>query len=337
MGFQQIKDEAFCSYARKHFIGSEDAVDSGTKDGAPILFGTFKRKVELGNRMINSSLYSLLSVVESEAINATKDLAKDIRTGIVSLLEDPLASGILNLEEKLDGHGQILGDKVYRNELVDVCCLSRPKNISSVSHASGLYVFADYLPPGHHQVIVYCPISDTFWFKDFMIDLCGHIPVTEHPKKLAPLIQSERVLQDVWTLVKQPEPRDNMFLSDLRQIGTHSFLVSGELQELINRKRTTRLLQDNYGVLCDLFDSLKLASEPGTYPLVSYEQVAHLFTNIIDLEGLAEQVEPPSAGPRKRTAESLASSAQAQAGEGDVMAEEEAMAEGEEGSDAEEE
>lgn len=311
MGFKQIKDEAFCSYARKNFLGSEDSVDSEIKDGAPILFGTFKRKVELGNRMINSSIYSLLSVVESEAIKASKNIAKDIRTGIMSLLEDPLAEGILNLEEKLGSHGRILRDKVHRNELVDISCLSSPKNIKSVSHASRLYVFADYLPPGHHQVIVYCPVSDTFWFKDFMIDLCAHIPVTEHPRKLDSLIQSERVLQDVWTLVKQPEPRDDMFLSDLRLIGTHSFLASSELQKLINRKRTTRLLQDNYGALSDLFDSLQLTSEPGTYPLVSYEQVAQLFTKIIDLEGLEAEAEPPSAGQAKRKAESRASGAQA--------------------------
>jgi len=31
-----------------------------------------------------------------------------------------------------------------------------------------VYVFADYLPAGHHQILIYCPVTDRIWYKDFL-------------------------------------------------------------------------------------------------------------------------------------------------------------------------
>lgn len=162
-----------------------------------------------------------------------------------------------------------------------MCCLNTPSDFSSLSHNSRLYTYAAYLPPGHHQVIVHCPKSGTFWYKDVLLDLSEHIPITEHPQRPAAIVDYEKMVPNVWALGPQPPSLDELFRHDLRQIGTHSFLMAHGLQKLVNKKRTIRLLQDNFNTLCNLFDFLKVRSESSVFPLVSYAQITEYFTTTI--------------------------------------------------------
>ena len=65
MGFEKVEGEGeLLDFLRKHLVLSDNSKEKPL-DTAPILFSTSHAKVELGNRMLPSDLFALLSVHES--------------------------------------------------------------------------------------------------------------------------------------------------------------------------------------------------------------------------------------------------------------------------------
>lgn len=75
MGFKRIRDEAFCSYLRENFLKDGRQGGKGENPQAPTIFGTFNKRIELGNNMMNSSIFAFLSVHEEEEISQKPEYA----------------------------------------------------------------------------------------------------------------------------------------------------------------------------------------------------------------------------------------------------------------------
>lgn len=64
MGYQRVVEPELLSYLKSTLIKSGLNRADSESDNGPIIFTTSHKKIELGNRMINSSLYALLSIHE---------------------------------------------------------------------------------------------------------------------------------------------------------------------------------------------------------------------------------------------------------------------------------
>ena len=76
----------------------------------------------------------------------------------------------MNIKEKLDGWQHILDDKCNFNELTDTTKLNAP-SLEDELHRKDYYVFAGFLNPGYHQVLIYDPELDRAFVKDFIVGL----------------------------------------------------------------------------------------------------------------------------------------------------------------------
>lgn len=63
----------------------------------------------------------------------------------------------MNLEARLNGWESLMRDKCYRNELMDIECVNNPDLCSDLK-TSDVFIFADYIKPGYHQILIYDPL-----------------------------------------------------------------------------------------------------------------------------------------------------------------------------------
>ena len=75
------------------------------------------------------------------------------------------------MDRYVSGQGKILRDKILDNKLADIQCLNEmlPELLNRRIDTSSMYIYADLLPPGNHQYIVFNPMDDTLWVKDFLV------------------------------------------------------------------------------------------------------------------------------------------------------------------------
>ena len=75
----------------------------------------------------------------------------------------------LNINRCIKGWSLPLRDKIEHNQLTDVMSVNRPKYFDEDTFS--LFIFAEFMQPGFHQKLNYCPQSDTFWLANFLVDL----------------------------------------------------------------------------------------------------------------------------------------------------------------------
>lgn len=63
----------------------------------------------------------------------------------------------INIYDKIDGWNELLHDKCNQNELVDVTSVNQPNLLDGYIQYKDIYVYATFLPPGYHQMIIYDP------------------------------------------------------------------------------------------------------------------------------------------------------------------------------------
>ena len=68
----------------------------------------------------------------------------------------------------LKGWNYALIDRIEKNEFTDIGVFNKPSNLFFENFQ--LFLIADYLKPGHHQKIIWCKLTDTFWIADFLVD-----------------------------------------------------------------------------------------------------------------------------------------------------------------------
>ena len=115
--------------------------------------------------MVPACLYALIisldgnMTMESDEAKFLKGLAITHRN-----------SNIYNKEtcQNLKGWNYALIDKLDRNDHTDIGTVNKPSNMHIENF--GLFCFADYLKPGHHQKIIRDQVTDTFWIADFLVD-----------------------------------------------------------------------------------------------------------------------------------------------------------------------
>ena len=69
-----------------------------------------------------------------------------------------------------------MSDKVLKNELMDIKGINIPDLTFAPSankeyDDSDMYVYATWARPGHHQIMIYDPLLNKAFCKDFMINL----------------------------------------------------------------------------------------------------------------------------------------------------------------------
>ena len=64
----------------------------------------------------------------------------------------------------------MLKDKCINNEITDVQNINVPDFDKDLS-GNDYYVYACYLKPGYHQVLIYDPLLERAFVKDFVVNL----------------------------------------------------------------------------------------------------------------------------------------------------------------------
>ena len=76
----------------------------------------------------------------------------------------------LGINEKLEGWEKLIKNKTLNNELMDVKNINLP-DFSKQVMGRDCYVFAGFLKPGYHQLLIYDPQLERAYCKDFVVNL----------------------------------------------------------------------------------------------------------------------------------------------------------------------
>lgn len=106
------------------------------------------------------------------------------------------------------------------NQLTDVTAVNLPENLDSAAPDVGedgiSYVYAAFLPAGHHQFLIYCPVTRKLYCKDFLvhpnsIDVCPEFP------RLLDKARLQKPKRNVWRkwIEDTQEARSMIFMNDI--------------------------------------------------------------------------------------------------------------------------
>ena len=115
--------------------------------------------------MVPASLFTLIF-----SLDGNMQIASDEAKYLKQLTIKYRHSNIFDKETciNLKGWNYALIEKIDRNDHTDVGTVNKPSNMHFENF--GLFCFADYMKPGHHQKIVRDQLTDTFWIADFLVD-----------------------------------------------------------------------------------------------------------------------------------------------------------------------
>ena len=77
------------------------------------------------------------------------------------------------INDRIKGWNRLLTDKCDRNFTTDVYSVNKPDILDGrdTPPEGEIFVFACILPPGHHEVVIYDPVSERGYCKELNIDL----------------------------------------------------------------------------------------------------------------------------------------------------------------------
>lgn len=149
--------------------------------------------------MLKTPLYSFLSVCQCEHFSNKLSQIAQVKEGLVKYLkiekQDILEA--LKIKDCFCGWKHVINDMALNNELADVRAINIPNLKSKVVERQDWYTFADFLPSGYHQILIYDPLLERAFAKDFVIKLNQRDFV--YPEY--PLPQTENTgkqIQDMW-------------------------------------------------------------------------------------------------------------------------------------------
>ena len=174
--------------------------------------------------MLRAEYFTLLSVSQVIKFVRRKKHFKQIRQGIMTLLQieedEMIKTGKLKkinnilrnsiILMKLMGWEEILADRTLRSELQEIKRINYIKRLDKVLDSkkiitrdnagslSDIYLYATYLKPGFHQLVIYCPLSKRAFCKEVVIDQNGQeANYPELPKQVGAK-NSTRKIPNVW-------------------------------------------------------------------------------------------------------------------------------------------
>ena len=131
--------------------------------------------------MMRADVFALLNVsTSSDYMKGAKD-ANIIKRSIMKYLEseqNERAEG-LGLFQNLKGWNHLLFQKCNRNQVmrthsVNLPTCVRDEHVPQAAASSSHYVFAAYLEPGLHQIVIYDPLLDEAYCHEFIVELDHH-------------------------------------------------------------------------------------------------------------------------------------------------------------------
>lgn len=103
----------------------------------------------------------------------------------------------LKIDQCFHGWKHVINDMALNNELADVRAINIPNLKSNIVERQDWYTFADFLPPGYHQILIYDPLLERAFTKDFVIKLNQRDFIyPEYP--LPQTENSGKLVQDMW-------------------------------------------------------------------------------------------------------------------------------------------
>jgi hypothetical protein len=141
----------------------------------------FDRKL----RMIRCELFGALLVSASTHFVQKKAHYRALQSGIVKVCEYDRVQALetVGILDKLVGWADVVHDKCCMNELTDV----HVENASDFKELRGptnkdFYIYANYLKPGKHKFLIYCPQSKRAFIKTMLVGINTQDFYPEFPK-----------------------------------------------------------------------------------------------------------------------------------------------------------
>ena len=136
--------------------------------------------------------------------------------------------GDAEVKQYVRGWEQILNDKCNTNSLQDVMPINKPCDILKMANKD-LYVYAGYLQPGYHQLLLFDPIYDKIFIKEFVVTLNEFDFYPEYPQQLREVIVKKQV-PDVWRKWAKDSPEDVREAFTLHRVLSEDFQVKGYIK-----------------------------------------------------------------------------------------------------------
>ena len=118
-----------------------------------------------------------------------------LQDGIVDLLRVNDSGALFKIRNELDGFHHILEDKLFNNDFHDVHAINAPPNCSHGPPRDEHFVYYEYLPPGHHQFVIYDPKVSELYTHDLVVGMNTKEIFTDFPRKKAVI---KRNVVDMW-------------------------------------------------------------------------------------------------------------------------------------------
>ena len=113
--------------------------------------------------MLRSELYGALLISQSAKFMAKTEQSNKLKEGIIKYLESDQVAVLeaTGISSMLDGWYDLVHDKCFMNELVDVHVENGSSFVDNNSDFySDNYIYASYLAPGFHTFLIYSPLTN---------------------------------------------------------------------------------------------------------------------------------------------------------------------------------
>ena len=122
--------------------------------------------------MLRSELYAGLLLSQSTKFISCVHHSNLLKQQIINYAESdrvPLLEGF-GISAKLEGWYDMVHDKCFMNELTDVHVENGSSFIdNNADFYTDNYVYANFLPPGQHQFLIYSPRTNRAYLKSMMV------------------------------------------------------------------------------------------------------------------------------------------------------------------------
>ena len=144
------------------------------------------------------------------------------------------------------------------------------------------FVYADFLPAGHHQFILYDITSDTFWMHDFFLDMSETEILLSIPPKVGPPPPKPppRVVPNVWRpwINNKKEILETIYDNDQKRKNGNTGKKFFEPEEVLPSgevKKCHEALEKHYEIILTMYKHMQAGSK--NYPEVNYKDLYKFF------------------------------------------------------------
>lgn len=155
------------------------------------------------------------------------------------------------------------------NELMDVKNINVP-DFDKDLKTQDYYVFADYLKPGYHQLLIYDPVLERAFCKDFVVNLNVRENIWPEYPATDPEAQ-KKPTADVWRYWQEDSQEDifKSFQADLED--RDQFLISKYIRCPVDAGNCINCMIDNYDVIKIYQKHLQFGSLK--YPYIDWQRI----------------------------------------------------------------